>query len=141
MKFSLIAAFVPLATAAFPAGWVANPTEGQVWVDTRGGGHVQMGYLSANNEDNYPVVISSGQPGVTSESCVKACDNLGPSICGAAQIFLCKDESVTWCNLLTPAEFASSTPVVVNDAEVVGLSFSRSSSKPKPKPSPATLRG
>ena len=134
MKFSIIAALLPTAVAI--EGWVTQPA-GKVWVDTRGAGHVQMGYLSAVDENAYPTVYESGMPAITAESCVAACDALGPKICAAAQIFLCTDAKVTWCNLLTQHEFSTSSPVTVNTAEVVGQSFARITPKSKPKPAPA----
>ncbi len=133
MKFSILSVLIP-STAAIK-GWVTQPA-GQVWIDTRGAGRVQMGYLSAADEHDYPTIYDSGMPAITPEKCVAACDALGPNICAAAQIFLCVDEHITWCNLLTPREYSTASPVIVNTDEVVGQSFARPS-KSKPKPAPA----
>ena len=78
-----------------------------VWYSILGTAHVQMGYISAVDELNYPDIVPSGQPNVTPEMCYELCDKVGPSICGAAQFYACDktDPTQNWCNLLTPSEF------------------------------------
>ena len=56
-----------------PASWTTLPNN-NVWVDTRGAGHVQMGYISYIH-DVYPAAGSgpSGQPVMTAANCMQAC--------------------------------------------------------------------
>ena len=81
-----------------------------VWVDTLFNGAVQMGYIGAINDANFPNVIPSGQPNVTALLCKHYCDALGPSICAAAQFYECEPDVAAdnWCDLLTPTEFSTS---------------------------------
>lgn len=84
---SLAIALLPLASAADANNAVAGAADlaglagsewrtlsgHQVFVDTRGPGHVQMGYLSALHS-NYPDPdTASGQPEITPEMCMRAC--------------------------------------------------------------------
>jgi hypothetical protein len=63
------------AAAAHWSCWHTLPGH-QVFYDTRGTGHVQMGYISAIH-DNYPdPPTSSGQPSMTAELCMKACGEM-----------------------------------------------------------------
>jgi hypothetical protein len=88
---SLTLALLPLASGASEvaaAATVAGPgnsewrtlSNHQVFVDTRGEGHVQMGYLSVIH-DNYPGAPTlSGQPAMTAERCMRACGKISTRI-------------------------------------------------------------
>lgn len=92
--------------------WVSLE-KNHVWVntlDSGSGGFVQMGYISAIFDGNYPDIYPSGQPNVTEALCQHYCDALGPQICAASQFYACEAAvaAENWCDLLTPTEFTTS---------------------------------
>lgn len=126
LTFNMLAltVFVIMCVLASATADCWAKTKDYAWVDTRGPGHVQMGYLSAVNEANFPDIAPSGQPTMTSSRCRDACEDLGPKLCAAAQFYLCPNENLSWCNLITPTEFDASkkSPVFIDSSEESGIS-------------------